>query len=380
MQRLVPVVLLATFVLSLTGCASSPAGGPVEPTFLVHWQRSDEPPRCPPDEECVALRSGWPSFRKLLWAQRNAGLEIVRFDAHIDRLNELYAGAWERSDREHVLERGMDWKRFSRRHWKHTQSGDRLVHLRVYRDGQRQQVAAIWRPLADGEEPERPAKVVFHRSIEELEELAGALREQGYHLADFDLYPHPDDPELHLAAGVFRPGALETDLVRTEDVLCLPVSPIFLAEENRGAPDGTCRVDSDPGEFEDLCPFGGRLESRIDEGLRPVAFESFLGDDRGLFAILLHRKDLPADWLMVPAVVSAVECRHQLLNRSSPSGQLGTGPFGFDVGDLDLLVPPTEHIQSGLTGSSGGRLIDPDDPSILHNGLVHDGGTSGPPP
>lgn len=380
MQRVVLIVLFAAFALSLSGCASSVTSGPVEPTFLVHWRGSDDSPRCPPDEECVALRSGWPSFRKLLWAQRSAGLEIVRFDAHIDRLNELYAGAWERSEQEHVLEKGMDWKRFSRRHWKHTQKGDRLVHVRVYRDGRRQRVAAIWRPLADGEDPEPPAKVLFHRSLEELDELIETLYPQGYHPADFDLYPRPDDPEKHLAVGVFRPGAVKADLLWTEHVNCRPVSPIFLAEEGTGAADGACRVDSDPTEFEDICPFGDDLERWIDEGLRPVAFESFMGGDEGLFAILLHETDLPADWLMVPAVVDAVSCRYRCLNGASTCDDVDPGTVGFDIGDLDLLVPPTEHIQSAFTGSSGARITNPNNPFALHNGLVHDGGTSGPPP
>lgn len=385
MKPCVLAVLLTTFALTLPGCKSTPASGTLQPTLLAYWEGEEAWPRCPPSEEydCVSIVAGKKRLIQHRAEQRKHGLRIVRFDAYVDRSNELYAAAWEKSEQEHVFEMAMDWKEFSRTHRKNTDKGYRLVHLRVYTDGRRQRVAAIWREPSDSEAGLPPARVVFHHTFFHLDEVAKSLRKKGFYLASFDVYPRLDDPELHYVAAVFRYGNVEAEFRPVSHVYCLPsVEPIVpIPSESEQETPQTCSVNSDPEEYEDVCPFAGTLQTTWDEGLRPVGFESYWEDDEGHIVALLHRRETPADWLMVPAVKGAVDCRHGDLNRSTPDGADGAAEeeLGFNLVDLDLLVEPTQ-VQQQLRGSSGDRLrLFPEVETPLHNGLVHDGGTAGPP-
>jgi hypothetical protein len=361
-------VVLVVLALPLVGSASSRATeNQLEPALLAYWQGRHSPVRCPPTEDCFAIRSSRSSFLDLLEEQRERGLEIVRFDAHVDGTSALFAGAWERSEQEHFLEMGMDRTGFSRRHEEHSEAGHRLIHLRVYRDGQSQSVAAIWRVPDAYDATLPPAKVMFHLTFDELETLNETLRSQGYHLAAFDVYPRPDGPEHHAVAAVFLPGKLKTRLHGVSGAGCLPAADALRPVAGRdGEAPAACSArsqDAEPDEGPEApCPLAEDLRRFWTGGYRPVAFEAYAEEDGERIVVLLHRGIPPASWLMVPAVESAVECRHRHLNRPPAGGDAGQAP-GFDLLDLDLVSPP------------GASPVPPD-----HGGLVHDGGTSAPPP
>jgi hypothetical protein len=100
----------------------------------------------------------------------------------------------------------------------------------------------------------------------------------------------------------------------------------------------------------------GEVETLVTSSdYRPVDFEYYEEAGVPQMAVLLH--DRPnTDWLMVPGTWGAVDCRHQKL-----------GEPGLGLLDLDLmpLVASHEHKKKKKAG--------------LHEGLVHDSGTSGPP-
>lgn len=378
MRRRTLGFLLSLLALPLLGCGSTRPGGPELPQFLAYWEAGHAPPRCPPSTayDCVSIDSGRRSFRHRARAQRRRGLEIVRFDAFIDPGNELYAAAWETSSQRHFLRVAMDWKEFLRRHRRQTEKGRRLVHLRVYPDGRRQRVAAIWTKPAPSEAPRPPAKVVFHQTLRQLEEVQRALRKDGYYLAAFDVYPRLDDPKRNFVAGVFVYGTIEAELRSYSGSDCLVPEPIVVVPADGDDPrPPACSLSSDRAELEAGCPFAADLESAWAEGLRPVAFESFTEDDEGRFVVLLHREEAADDWLMVPAVREAVDCRHRLLNGGTSSPGTVFRLLGYDLIDLDLLPPG--HFSAPHSGT--GDTLFQVNPFGNHNGLVHDGSTAGPP-
>lgn len=352
------VTLLVTACL-LGGCSSlTPVRHPRSvPVFLAYWDSSPSGPSCPEGERCFRVATSRSDFEALLNSQRERGLEIVDFDARISRTSQIFAGVWEtrRDDLPHDLHAGLSWEGFLSEHLGRTRDGNRLISFKAYEDGARQRVAGIWRPAdGDGWPPER---VVHDLDWKWLLETDREMRagNPSYYLSEIEVYPRADGPDEILTAGLWQAGDLETMLLRG------------LRCEERGQ---RIEVPSGPGVVNVLffsdCPLLRRLEALNAEGFQAVDFERYHKANHEEWAVLLHRREGP-DWLLFAAAAPAIENREGLLN---PSSSEGLSPeqdpdlraFPFRLLDVDLLELE--------------RVLDDD---VTHMGVLHDGGTAGPP-
>lgn len=320
------------------------------PSFLAYWDSAPNGRSCPGGDECVAYALSREAFHRLLDSQQGDGLEIVDFDARLSTRSEIYAGAWLTSDRPHELQAGLTWERFLGEHRRRTERGERLLRLKVYEDRGRQRVAGIWRPGDADRLP--PDRVIHDQDWKHLRKADQEMREEGYYLEEIEAYPGPDGADDRFAAGVWRAGNRETLLLTG-----------LQCDEERGS-----RVDvtTGPGRVDVLffsdCELLQRLEELNGRGFQPVDFERYRLGGKEEWAVLLHA-GFGSDWLQLGATAEAINQR----NRDLDAGAPGAGPPDlrsdpFRILDLDLL-----------------ELAPVLDDDVIHLGLVHDGGTSGPP-
>jgi hypothetical protein len=90
--------------------------------------------------------------------------------------------------------------------------------------------------------------------------------------------------------------------------------------------------------------------------LRPFDFEKYVEGGETHLAVLLQKRE-NKEWLMLPGAWDAVDCRHTL----------------FDLDD-ELGFSESRLLDLDLVGVEGHHFGD-----ALHEGVVHDSGTSGPP-
>lgn len=253
--------------------------------------------------------------------RRERGIEIVRFDARIAPSESVYAGAWQRSGRPHALKLGLSWGTFHRHHRRLVRKGrHELVHLKSYEVDGRRRVGAIWRPRTPG--PSRPERARRAHDWQQLRRLDERLSPKGLHLAEIEAYPRPNGPDDRWAAGVWHSGRVEIRLL--DGLVCNAGihRPIEGSLEVR-TPDRLCgTVEEKP--FHSRCQLMLELEVQAEEGFQAVDFENYMEAGEERWAVLLHERSGP-DWLQ------------------------------FAGTELDVALRE------------------------LHNGLVHDGGTSGPP-
>lgn len=315
------------------------------PRFVAYWVAEPGASGCPNPEPCVASVRTPEALHGLIETRREWGLEIVAFDARITPSGSFYAGGWQRSDRPHELRLDLSWGTFQRRHQRLVREGHELVHLKFYEEGNRRRIAAIWRP-ADSKEP-RPVRVRRAHDWQQLEQIDERLRAKGFHLAEIEAYPRPDGPDDRWAAGVFRPGPMETRLI--EGLTCHSGDHHALEDQAAAPPDGMLE-----GRVFSHCELLVELRWQAQEGFQAVDFENYMEGGQEYWAVLLHRRLAP-DWLQFAGTELDVALRENRLNAEP-------GEPGFRLLDLDIY---------GISTIFDFRQ--------LHNGLVHDGGTSGPP-
>lgn len=363
------LVLVAVVAWMVAGSALSPLpaagpiprspfrpGEPISPTerlpsftmprFVAYWVAEPGAPGCSDAEPCVASVRTAEELFDLIETRRERGLEIVRFDARITPAGSFYAGGWQRSDRPHELRLGLRWGTFLRRHQQLVRKGHDLVHLKLYEEGRRRRVAAIWRP-ADSKEPPA-ARARRAHDWQQLLTIDERLRTRGFHLAEIEAYPRPDGPDDRWAAGVWRAGSLETRLL--EGLTCHSPHDVPVETLASSAFDGEIEAKAVHGH----CGLLIELRWQAQEGFQAVDFENYMEAGEERWAVLLHRRS-GADWLQFAGTELDVALRENRLDAQSAEA-------GFRLLDLDIY---------GLSTIFDFRR--------LHNGLVHDGGTSGPP-
>lgn len=323
---------------SLVGCRSTPP-----PTFSAYWTSGRQISPCPTGRDCVAYRTGRKQFLYLIQERRREmpKLELVDFDARISSDGEIYAGVWSTSAVDHRFRMGLTWKEFLSEHRQRSHAGDQLVNLEVYSDDASSRVAAIWRPGAGS--PADAARVVHDLDWTALLAEDRRMQKRGLHLAEIEVYPRPGDPGKHFAAGVWTAGEDETALLT--DRPCNLQSQVEPALGPGGLDARYLR-----------CDLLLELENLNRQGFRPVDFEPYYTQSGERWAVLLRRRGGP-DWLSIRSPAEDINQRNVTLN--SPSG-VGNGTVvdtRFTILDLDL----------------------PDVPFEFHEGVSHDGGTSGPP-
>lgn len=346
------LLLVTTSLLSIVGCSNlvQPRPFRTNPTFLAYWTEGSGPGGCrleeDEDDPCVAFRSSLSELQVLaqVWHEERS-LELVDFDAHVTRAGAVYAGAWAADDRPHTLRGDLRWNGFRRLHRRLAREGQELLHLRVYEDESRPRVAGIWRS-GNGEDS-APTRVSHNRDWNRLRKEDDQQRKRGFHLAEIEVYPRPDSPDDRWTAGVWRAGEMKTRLLH--DLRCdrsrEPVrNPIL-------SPSGTIEDEY----VYDRCELLLEVETMAEQGFQAVDFERYSEGGEERWAVLFHARP-GAGWLQFPGDVSSMTLRERRLDAGSPAA-------GYDLRDLDLLSIST-------------RFLD-DDPT--HQGVIHDGGTAGPP-
>ena len=196
------------------------------------------------------------------------------------------------------------------------------------------------------------------------------MEARGFYWSEIEIYPRPGSLEDRAAAGVWQPGHLETRLLdglhcdadAPHDVVDVPIE---------GEPDDRLVFSH--------CELLKALEAAGNEGFRAVDFERYneSGEDgEETWAVLLHRR-AEEDWLLFGDLPVGLDFRELRLNPPLTGTTLRR--FSYRLVDFDFLGL-SDHIQSQHRASAGDRIrLFPEIGIPNHNGLVHDGGTSGPP-
>jgi hypothetical protein len=317
------------------------------PRFVAYWVATPGPPGCPDQKPCVAPVGSLDELLKLVEAwRRERGVEIVRFDARVTPSESVYLGGWQRSDRPHHLELDLNWGRFRRHHWRLVRKGHELIHLKFYEDDGRQRVAAIWRPRTPGSSTRERA--IRAHDWQQLRRADSRARRKGFSLAEIEAYPRPDGPDDRWAAGVWRTGTVQTRLL--DGLTCgsehdAPVE-VRVPSAVRRAVEGKDAYSH--------CGLLIELERQAEEGFQAVDFENYMEAGKEHWAVLLHKRSGP-DWLQFAGTEHDVTERESILDAEPVE-------TGYGLLDLDIY---------GISTVFGFPH--------LHEGLVHDGGTSGPP-
>jgi len=343
-------VLLAFALVALGGCATPR----LTPTFSVYWYTSSNVAPCPVGEHCVAYTESLETFEALRQEQRKNQLELVDFDARITDDYAVYAGAWRKSDLPHDLRIGLTWGDFTSRNHQRSLAGEHLVSFTFYEDHGKQRVAAIWSTGSQGE----PVKEMV-RPVVSWKELKGAKQNSNgdkVYLDQIEVYDHPNegadgspnagkDPWL---AGVWRTGEIKTRVL--EGLACNGHT-----ETTEPAISGDSSGPTASTVFSH-CELLTRLYAMNHDGFRAVDFERYTEAGVERWVVLLQQRNEP-DWLLFPGNLKYVTSRDEELKwrQQSPPYAL------FDLDILDVV----------LTSSRPGEY---------HEGVAHDGSTSGPPP
>ncbi len=334
---------------------------------LAYWSEGDAGVRCSQGLDCVAVRDNLLDFDKEVQDRRSEdGMELVRLEAHRSSAGAAFAGVWKKSSdphEHHEYKAVLNSQQFQAEHAHRSdrRRRQRLVYFTVWKDVADYKIAAIWRPPTESEKNAttwQPDRVDLRLSWAEVD--AGL---PGYYLDNIEIYPSTIAGDPPFVAAVWRPGTLPTKVLRGD---ACSISPQPLQATKHGGKNPSCEVTDapDPSELTDDCPALGQIQAETAgkrEGavaLRPSDFEIYVekGEDR--LAVLLQER-ANKDWLMVPGSWGAVDCRHQLVELDSNLG------FSRPPGLLDL----------DLVGLAAKDLND-----VTHEGVIHDGGTSGPPP
>lgn len=335
-------------------------------SMLAYWSDIDAAGvRCDQGLDCVALRDDLLDFEEEVQNRRSGdpSMELVRFEAHRSTSGTALAGVWAESDTQHEYAPVLDIDQFRTQHAARSTKGQSLVHFTMWKDVSAYKVAAIWKlpavpdPLPEGWKPDL---VEFGLSWSDLDQPP----EPGYHLDDIEVYPGPIAGRS-LVAAVWRPGDLKTGVLYGKGC-SLRDSPLQ-AEKTPGNQELPCEITESSTSSNLLassCPALHEIyqiaQTAMTAGttsfLRPFDFEFYVegGEDR--LAVLLQERD-NKDWLMLPGSWEAIDCRHQLVELD--------GNLGFSeprLLDLDLVGVATKEFKD-----------------TLHEGVVHDSGTSGPP-
>ena len=337
-------VLLTTLCL-FSACATVAPGPPPIQTLLAYWDAGPATYVCPAGEECVA---GFGSLKELedqIRRQRRLGLELIDFDSGpTSETTSRYVGAWAKSSTPHIFRADLDWSRLLKEQQVLSRRGYRLISLTVYSSPSgSQQIAGIWK--RDEGAAAAPGKIVYDLDRSGLEATDWRLRNDGYYLTQIEVYPRPNRPEDRLVAGVWSKGDRETQILW--DIPC------DLDAETSSA--------LGPGDTERQflrCELTLRLDALNEQLFRPLDFEFYPGSGDGLWTVLLQHKG-QSDWLQIDTSDYFINKRNSELN--GPSG-LGSGP-ALTQGPFGLREVVIFYVQALST----------------HLGVVHDGGTSGPP-
>jgi len=343
-------VLLAVALLALGGCVTPR----LTPTFSAYWYTSSDIAPCPVGEHCVAYTESLETFEALRQEQRDNQLELVDFDARISDDYAIYAGLWRPSALHHDLSVGLDWGGFVSEQQKRASAGEGLVSFTVYDDRGEQRVAAIWSTKSQ----EGPTHDIVRHIVgwNELEKTIKNATGPDLYLAQIEVYDHPGNPsgtssgqvKSPWLAGVWRAGNVETHILRG---LACDGNAVVTAATTSGD-----SVDVAPSSLFSRCELMTKLYAMHDNGFRAVDFERYMEAGVEHWAVLLQRRH-ERDWLMFPGRLEDITYRDTRLK----TAQTGTP---FVLFDLDIL-------SVALTSSR---------PHQYHEGVVHDGSTSGPPP
>jgi hypothetical protein len=292
-------------------------------------------------------------------------MELVRFDAYRTDEGTALAGVWAKSDTQHDFEPVLDVAQFETEHADRSDSDhrQRLVHLAVWQDVSNFKVAAIWRHPPAGElssEFWQPDIVLFGLTWSDLETAPA----ESYYLDDIEVYTVPIGGAPKVAA-VWRPGALETEVLAGTH--CHIGDEPLRSSQLNGNKDLPCEIEGSttPSAMaKSSCPVLQQVydiaKTAMDAGeksfLRPFDFEKYVEGGETHLAVLLQKRE-NKDWLMLPGAWDAVDCRHTL----------------FDLDD-ELGFSESRLLDLDLVGVEGHHFGD-----ALHEGVVHDSGTSGPP-
>jgi len=342
--------VLAVALVALGGCVTP---RPV-PTFSAYWYTSSEVDRCPPRARCIAYTESFEDFETLRQEQRRHHLELVDFDARITDDYAVYAGAWRKSDLPHDLHIGLTWGGFTSRNHQRSLAGEHLVNFAFYEDHGKRRVAAIWSTGSQGE----PAKEMVRPAVS-WKELSGTKQNTNgdkLYLDQIEVYDHPNegayespsavkDPWL---AGVWRTGEVATRVL--EGLACngqAETTEPTISGESSGPTASTVLSH---------CELLTRLYAMNHAGFRAVDFERYTEAGAERWVVLLQKRNEP-DWLLFPGNLKYVTNRDEELKwrQQSPPYAL------FDLDILNVV----------LTSSR---------PGGYHEGVAHDGSTSGPPP
>lgn len=358
--RIGPAALVLVTVLApLAACTS--LGPPEQPTgegpfFIAYWDSDPQGSGCPENATCLVATESEEALRAEIASQRQQKLELVDFDALSWRRAQIFVGAWQPSATEHELETGFRLRRLSRKLDERAKTGDRLVSFKVYRRGLTQRVAAIW-STGDGTSS-APARATYNRTWKEIKEMDEEMRGKKLFLAEIEVYPSPAAEDERLVAAVWRPGTVETRLetgLRCDDV------------DGEIVTVKTAFGDDDQRVYAH-CDMVRTLYDLDEQGFQAVDIERSWSADQYEWAILFHPRGTP-DWLQIGGTADRVNQRDGSLNLPTygnpPPGDDPPAPYRLI--DLEILDRP-----AGSFDDSPGDAI--------HEGLVHDGGTSGPPP
>jgi len=351
-QSIVVVTMLLATLGLVSACATAPPGPPPAATLFAYWDADPPSSVCPAGEECTKIFSSLKKLRHRVKKQRKHDLQIVDFDAApTSETTSEYVGVWARSSARHRFDPDLSWNRFRKKHSKLSRKGYHLVSLTVYSShlgGQR--VAGIWARDRRGGWPRghktawTPDEVDYDLDLKTLQE--GKLSKKGRYLAQIEVYPRPNRPDDQLVAAVWRKGSRTTRI--------LPGLPCDLHSQTLSV------NDSDGTESRFLrCQLTLALETLNAQGLRPVDLEPYEVSGEVRWAALLEKHNGP-DWLQIDTSPHFIDLRNTALNDpSDKNGGQAPQPMRFGLRDVDIFFIPF--------GST-------------HEGVAHDGGTSGPPP
>jgi hypothetical protein len=321
--------------------------------------------RCDLGLDCVAVRDNLLDFDKEVQNRRSGTprMELVRFEAHRSGSGAALAGVWAKSDTLHDYQAMLDIEQFQAQHAMRSQSGQRLVHFAIWQDVPDYRIAAIWRHPRVGEWPSqvwKPDLVQFDLSWAALENPP----QEGYYLGNIEVYPGSIAGKSRVAA-VWRPGAVETKVLHGDHCSIRP-DPLLAQKEpgNKALPCKITETSTSQHVAQSSCPVFQEIWSiataaeaaDVKSFLRPFDFEIYVEDGEDHLAVLLQER-ANRDWLMMPGSWNAVDCRRQLIDMDATLGFSGPRLL-----DLDLVSFGTSKVHG-----------------TLHEGVVHDSGTSGPP-
>lgn len=345
------------FGIALVALGACVPARPV-PAFSAYWYASSEAQTCPREQHCIAYTESFEKFEKLRWWQRRHGLELVDFDARVTDDYEIYAGAWQKTELRHELVIGMSWGELISQNKQHSGAGERLVSFSFYEDRGARRVAAIWsannkqsssQQVGSLKQPLRPIL-----SWNRLKNAPGNGDADKTYLDQIEVYEHPDrgsgntsgaanSPQI---AGLWRTGKIETKVLN--GLACKEQQEI-------GANIPRCWPEAQLSIRYSRCELLTELYALHADGFRAVDFESYTEGGVERWAVLLHRRSEP-DWLLFPGCLENIIDRDDELKtrRHSPP---------YVLFDLDIV-----------------SVVQNDRPPEYHEGVAHDGSTSGPPP